>query len=257
MSNELTIQKQREITPSTWDMIKAMAPAMHASRFFGVASPEQAMAIMIKGHELGLGLASSFEFIKSIQGKPALVPMGALALIQNSPLCDGLKIEDIKDDKGAPQMCRVWMKRTNGFEYTVEFSMDDAKRAGLVKPDSGWANYPANMLRWRAIGFCADVVFPDVLGGLKRADEYGADLTPGGDVIECQWSEVQSVPIQSAPAGPPQATLQYVTLQELLDRYGADVVLAANEGLIPATSEDVTRIADLLDAEDQSNVTNI
>jgi len=230
-------------------MIKAMAPAMHASRFFGVASPEQAMAIMIKGHELGLGLASSFEFIKSIQGKPALVPMGALALIQGSPLCAGLKIEDLKDDKGAPQACRVWMKRTNGFEYTVEFSMEDAKRAGLVKPDSGWANYPANMLRWRAIGFCADVVFPDVLGGLKRADEYGADLTPRGDVIEVQF---QSAPIQSAPAGPPQ-----VTLQELLDRYGADVVLAANDGLIPATAEDATRIADLLDAEDQSNVTNI
>lgn len=239
MSNELTIQKRHDLTPQIWNMIQAMAPAMHASRFFGVSNPEQAMAIMIKGHELGLGLAASFEFIKSIQGKPALVPMGALALIQGSPLCAGLKIEDVTDDKGQPKACRVWMKRTNGFEYTVEFSMDDAKRAGLVKPDSGWANYPANMLRWRAIGFCADVVFPDVLGGLKRADEYGADLTPGGDVIEGQWSDVPT--LEKTPQ---------ITLQELLDRYGADAVLAANGGMIPATSEDVARVADLLKGSD-------
>lgn len=242
MSNELILSKRRELTPSTWNMIQAMAPAMHAARFFDIANPEQAMAIMIKGYELGLGLASSFEFIKTIKGKPTLTPMGALALIQNSPHCAGLKIEDLKDEKGNPQACRVWMKRTNGFEYTVEFSMDDARRARLVKPDGGWANYPANMLRWRAIGFCADVVFPDVLGGLKRADEYGADLTPGGDVIEVQWSEVQSTPEK-----PPQ-----VTLQELLDRYGADAVLAANGGMIPATSEDVTRIADMLEGSDHA-----
>ena len=66
MSNELMIRKQRELTPSTWEMITAMAPAMHASRFFGVSSPEQASAIMIKGYELGLGLAASFEFITVI-----------------------------------------------------------------------------------------------------------------------------------------------------------------------------------------------
>jgi hypothetical protein len=34
------------------------------------------------------------------------------------------------------------------------------------------------MLRWRAIGFCADVVFPLLIGGMKRADELGAGITP-------------------------------------------------------------------------------
>ena len=239
MSNELTIQKRHDLTPQIWNMIQAMAPAMHASRFFGVSNPEQAMAIMIKGHELGLGLATSFEFIKSIQGKPALVPMGALALIQGSPLCTGLKIEDIKDDKGNPQACRVWMKRTNGFEYTVEFSMEDATRAGLVKPDSGWDKYPANMLRWRAIGFCADVVFPDVIGGLKRADELGADLTPDGQVLEGSWEVKPSAPVN-------------VTLEGLIERYGAEAILAANNGMIPATQEDVMRVAQTMESNDVS-----
>ena len=242
MSNELMIRKQRELTPSTWEMITAMAPAMHASRFFGVSSPEQAAAIMIKGYELGLGLAASFEFITVIQGRPALVPKGALALIQSSPRCAGVKIEDVKDDKGNPERCRVWMKRDNGFEYTVEFAMSDAKRAGLVKPGGGWESYPANMLRWRAVGFCADVVFPDLIGGLKRADELGADLTSSGEVIEGSWAEVKPA---SAPAIAEEPT-PAVTLDALIAQVGPERVLEANGGLIPATAADVVRVAQTL-----------
>lgn len=239
MSNELTLSRQRELTPSMWNMIQTIAPAMHGCRFFGVANPEQAMAIMLKGYELGLGLAASFEFIKSIQGKPALTPMGALALIQNSPFLAGMKIEELQDDKGHPQACCVWMKRTNGFEYTVEFTMDDAKRAGLIRPDSGWEKYPANMLRWRAIGFCADVVFPDIIGGLKRADELGADLTPNGQVIEGSWEVKSFVPVN-------------VTLEYLIERHGAEAILTANNGVIPTTQDDILRVAQTLESNDVS-----
>ena len=242
MSNELMIRKQRELTPSIWEMITAMAPAMHASRFFGVSSPEQASAIMIKGYELGLGLAASFEFITVIQGRPALVPKGALALIQDSPRCAGVKIEDIKDDKGNPERCRVWMKRDNGFEYTVEFSMADAKRAGLVKPGGGWETYPANMLRWRAVGFCADVVFPDLIGGLKRADDLGADLTSSGEVIEVSWAEVKPTSAPTITEEPTPA----ITLDVLIAQVGPEKVLEANGGLIPATAADVVRVAETL-----------
>ena len=242
MSNELMIRKQRELTPSTWEMITAMAPAMHASRFFGVSSPEQASAIMIKGYELGLGLAASFEFITVIQGRPALVPKGALALIQSSPRCAGVKIEDVKDNNGNPERCRVWMKRDNGFEYTVEFSMADAKRAGLVKSGGGWETYPANMLRWRAIGFCADVVFPDLIGGLKRADELGADLMSNGDVIEGSWAEVKPANIPTIAEDLTPA----VTLDALIAQVGPEKVLEANGGTIPATADDVARVAEIL-----------
>ena len=240
MSNELVVRKQHDLTPQTWEMILAMAPAMHVSRFFGVSSPEQAAAIMVKGYELGLGLAASFEFIAVIKNKPTLVPKGALALIQSSPRCSGIKIEDIKDDKGNPERCRVWMKRDSGFEYTAEFSMDDAKRAGLVKPGGGWESYPANMLRWRAIGFCADVVFPDLLGGLKRADELGAELTTDGDVIEGRWSEVPQPMASSESTVEPQQT---VTLDQLIEEHGAEAILAANNGTIPATTEDLVAVA--------------
>ena len=123
---------RRELTPSVWQMIEAVAPAMHKARLFGVSSPEQAMAIMLKGHELGLALSASFEFVQVVEGKPALSPRGALALIITSPLNAGVKIEDLTDKSGAPTGCRVWMKRTSGFEHTVTWTMEDAKRAKLA-----------------------------------------------------------------------------------------------------------------------------
>lgn len=243
-SNALAVRQS--LTPQTWEMIAAVGPAMHRSRLFGVSSPEMAMAIMLKGHELGMGLAASFEFVQVVEGKPALSPRGALAIIQSSPLCAGLKIEDIRDDQGKPQACRVWMKRTNGFEYTVEWTMAEAVASGVVKPGSGWDKYPANMLRWRAVGFCADVVFPDVIGGMKRVDELGADLTADGDVIEGSWKTVDAEPVQptqSAPAPAPQ-----VTLSGLTETYGAEAVMAANDGRIPGSDAELAAVAEKLAA---------
>lgn len=244
MSTELTVHVDRSLTPSAWDMISAVAPAMHRSHLFGVASPEQAMAIMLTGYELGLTLTASFEFVKVIQGKPSLIPRGALALVLRSPDLAGLKVEDITDAKGNPESCRVTMKRRNGFEYTTSFSMADAQRAGLMKDDSGWSKYPANMLRWRAIGFCADVVFPDVIGGMKRADELGADLTPEGDVIEGTWASV--APVTPPPTPAPAA----IDLNTLVARYGAEAVLAANDGKIPATDLELNMVAEALEDDD-------
>lgn len=228
---------KRELTPDVWNMIEKIAPTMKDSRLFGVATLPQAAAIMIKGHELGLGLAASYEFIQVIQDKPALNPRGALALIMQSGECSGLKIVDEKDDKGVPTGCSVTMKRKNGVEYTVQFTMEDAQRADLVKAGSGWAKYPANMLRWRAIGYCADVVFPDVTGGMKRADELGADLTPNGDPIK--WDEAQIVTVVATP----QPSNLSTSLNDLVVKYGPEKILAANDGKFPATIEDVQAIA--------------
>lgn len=232
---------KHELTSDTWSMIERIAPVMQKSRLFGVATAEQAMAIMLKGHELGLQLTASFEFIVVIQDKPSLIPRGALALIFNSSEYDGMTIDDQRNDKDQPVACVVTMKRKNGFSYTATYTMNDAKLADLIKPGSGWAKYPENMLRWRSIGYCADVVFPDVIGGLKRADELGADITPDGDVIQGMWSKVESKP--QTPR---------MTMNELLAKYGADQILLINDGKIPQTLEDIERVNTLLAQQDKN-----
>ena len=247
----LAVRKQ-ELNFDIWQTITAVAPVMKDSRLFGVTTAEQAMAIMAKGYEMGLTLTASFEFITVIQGKPTLTPRGALALVQQSDLLTGLKIEDIKDDKGAPVACRVWMRRKSGFEYTAEFTMEDAKRADLIKSGGAWQTYPANMLRWRAVGYAIDVVFPDVTGGMKRADEFGAMVDVGGNVVDATWTPVTSAPMGAPGQGPvvveqnntaPAVTAApAATLQDLVQVYGAEKVMDANGGRIPATDDEVAAV---------------
>lgn len=52
-----------------------------------------------------------------------------------------------------------------------EFTVKDARLAGLWGKDGPWKQYPRRQLAWRALGFLARDVFPDVLGGFPLAEE--------------------------------------------------------------------------------------
>lgn len=252
MSRELSLTEQqtalvpqRDLTPAIWDMINGMAPVMHGSRLFGVASKEAAAAIMLKGHELGLGITASFEFIQVIQGKPGLSPRGALALLLNHPQIERIDIKRLPET-GPFIGYECFMRRRNGFEHRARFCLEDARRAGLVKAGSGWENYPENMCLWRAVGFCADVVAPDITAGMtsimKMPEQFGVSLSEEGDVID---STATLIPANGTFAQDTTQALNLptVSLDELLETYGAEIILVANEGRIPGTDTELAAVA--------------
>lgn len=170
----MTLSQQTPALPTrlSLDMIQlmtALAPAWHKSRWFGISDPEQAIVLMAKAAELGLPFTAAFDFFDIIEGKPALKPVGALALIHRS------RMVDMRVDDQQPDQCTVWMKRRDtGFEHTVTYSKADAKAAGLIKddkPGSAWVRFIKDMLRNRAIGRCARIAAPDILAGLYLTTE--------------------------------------------------------------------------------------
>lgn len=203
----------REITPSTWEMVMRVAPVFAASRMFDVTEP-QAAVTLVKGLELGLSIGDSFEFIHVIQGKPSLSPRGAMALLWHHPEFNGIEIVETEGAaengkwEGLPYSCAITVYRKPDYSYTALFTMDDAKRAGIIKSGGGWETYPDKMLKWRAVGYAIDYLFSDLGGGMKRADEYGSDLTPEGDVIEGSWSEVPAYESSTAKAARKEAEKQ-------------------------------------------------
>ena len=226
MNNSLIPYQERQMTPAVWQMIQQVAPVLHGSRLFGVANEVQATAIMLAGHDLGLPFTTAFDFVKVILGKPSLIPRGQLALIYQSGLLEQFKVED------KPGQCTVYMRRVGGIEYTVTTTIDDAKRAGLVKAQSGWDKWPANMLRWLAIGFCSDVVFPDVSGGLRSSIHYGAVVDEAGNVVD----------VTPVPVSAPVSVSKTLTLQDLLNLYPAEQIMDANGGKIPASDAEVEAV---------------
>lgn len=231
----LAIHEPRALTPSTWQMIQAVAPAMHAARMFGVSSPDAAAAIMLKGYELGFSLTAAFDFIHIIQGKPELNPRGALALLHSSPLIERVEIIRI-EEKGKYLGHACTITRKDGFTHTSRVTLDDAKRAGLIKPGSAWESWPENMCMWRAVGFAADVAAPDVTMGstnlMKAPERFGVGLDQAGDVI----------------VDPPANGHNKPTLADLTERYGAEAVMQANGGNIPGTDEEVAAVAQKLES---------
>ena len=178
MTNDLVLSVQRDITLDILNVASHGGAIMHASRMFNTANAEQAAAIMLKGYELGLPMTAAFDFIHNIQGKLSLSPAGALALIHASGQLKTLTFDE------QPDSCTVVMTRSNGLSYTSKFTLAMAAAAGLTKQGGNWDKYPANMLRWRAIGYCADVLFGDILAGMKTADQFGANINEAGEVIE-------------------------------------------------------------------------
>ncbi|HAL16867.1 MAG TPA: hypothetical protein DCP32_08975 [Anaerolineaceae bacterium] len=254
-STELTVREERhDLTPAIWSMIKEMAPVMHISRLFGVSSQEQAAAIMLKGYELGLPITSSFEFINVIDGKPTLSPRGALALINSKGVLDEYKLTRLeKSGKFFGYSCT--MKRGKN-SFTATFTLEDAARAQLTEgsPSSSgkrgygnWEKYPENMAMWRAIGFCADVVCPDITGGmttyLRAAEQFNVEVDDAGNfvnVIDANFAK----PAVEKPAV--EALRPELTLNDLVNQYGPEKIMEVNNGMIPASQEEVAMVAEKL-----------
>jgi hypothetical protein len=182
-----------------------------------------------------------------------------LALIHSSGQLASMNVVDEKDKEGNPLACTVTMKRANGFEYTASFSMSNAAQAGIIKPNGAWEKYPSNMLRWRAIGYCADVVFPDLCGGMLRPEELGANVSANGEPVYVEAEYVTQTVIQpsqpiAAESQPvPQETKQKTpsTLQDLLDEgWTAQQVMEACDNSIPSTEQQVLDTWYKLNAED-------
>lgn len=182
MSN-LVIQGQ------TWATIKEQSAILVNSGFLpsSIKLPEQAMAIAIKGHEIGLPIMQSFAQISIIQGKPTLNAEGQLALIYKN--CPGAIVNFIVLSN---EECVIEAKRPGGKANTFRFTIEDARLAGLLGKDN-WRKYPRAMLRSRCISEMARSLFPDAIAGMSYTpEELGAEVDEDGEIIEIKIEENKS-----------------------------------------------------------------
>lgn len=186
---QLPAVRNNTLDMSTLNLIQMLAPSFHACRWYGLSSAEQAIVLMTKAVELSIPYTAAFDFFDLIENKPTLKPKGALALIYRSRLVDVLSIEQL------PDRCTIVMRRRDqDITYTSTFTIEDAKRAGLIKADkegAAWNKWLPDMLYNRALGKCCRVIAPDVLGGLYLTSDFQeqaalpeiVDVT-SGEIIE-------------------------------------------------------------------------
>lgn len=127
--------------------------------------PGNCLIAMQWGAELGLKALQAIQSIAVINGRPSMWGDAVLALVRSSPLCEFV-IESEEDTKGT---CTV--KRRGEPEYTVVFTVDDAKKAGLWGKAGPWQQVPKRMMKLRARAFALRDKFADVLRGIAIAEE--------------------------------------------------------------------------------------
>jgi len=150
--------------------MQVMAEAIVKSNFYGFKTKEQMLAVMLVAQAEGKHPATVVQEYDIIQGRPALKSQAMLARFQ---LAGGT----VQWDEVSPQAVKGTFKHPSGGSLTVEWTIDMAKQAGLVREGSGWTKYPEDMLRSRVISRAVRSVYPACILGHYAVEEV-ADFDP-------------------------------------------------------------------------------
>ena len=155
--------------------LQRLARLFSASGLFGRSgNAEQHMAEcaikILAGAEAGFGPFASHSGVTVINGKPGFGANLLAQAIKRHPLYDYRVME--KTD----QVCRIKFLAGKEELGVEQFTMEMAKRAGLVKASGPWAQYPEAMLFARCLTAGMRTHCPDALGGMGAytPEELGA-----------------------------------------------------------------------------------
>lgn len=132
--------------------------------------PDEIMAALAYGHELGLGPMQSLQSFDVIQGKPTLKPETMRALIRAA----GHTL--VRTEATNERVTWYGKRRDTGDEETVTFTIDDAQMMGLLGKDN-WRKMPRAMLSARGMAEIGRSLFSDVLMGASYTPEEMGDTT--------------------------------------------------------------------------------
>jgi hypothetical protein len=181
--SQLTTINRQGYAPATlgeaMEFSKMLADSTMVPRAYQ-GKPQDIMVCVQWGAEIGLAPMQALQNIAVINGKPSVYGDAAMALVQASPMCEG--VEEFFEGEGTVNPVAVCVAhRKNRKPVVAKFSVEDAKRAGLWGKTGPWQAYPKRMMQMRARGFALRDQFADVLKGLMTIEE-ATDHTPSSEL---------------------------------------------------------------------------
>lgn len=145
--------------------------------------PQEATIAIIYGMEIGLPPMASLQNISVVNGTPQVWGDAQLSLVQSSGIYEyhksSFKGEYPTDDFVAVFECK---RKDSKESVIIEFSIADAKRAGLWNKAGTWTTHAKRMLSYKARAFGLREAFADILKGIHSKEEMEGeeliDITP-------------------------------------------------------------------------------
>lgn len=243
MSNELTVRQETSLSRPTLprkqlgyidaiQVINAIAPDDRtAANTFGMTKAQTQFA-MWTAYEIGLPFtAGPRVFYVSQDGKLTLKPEGVLALIQSSSDFEGFSWEGDNNSQ------TVYLKRKGRPQRKMTLTIKEAEAAGWKS--TAWKSTPANLLRWRIIGWLGKLDWNDVLLGMAIADDsyMNVEITEDGDVIDVTPQQInagqKTPPVTLQSAVDPSMPNYGIDTTKLIELASTEEIMAANGGQFP------------------------
>jgi hypothetical protein len=191
------VREDAVLMPQTFEQMMAQADVLVRSGLLPteVKTAAAAVAIMMTGRELSIPPMQSFRSIYVVKGKPTLSAqlMGALIFRAGH----SYRVVESTNERCAIEFTR----KGHAQPYRHEFTIDDAKRAGLG--GQTWQAYPKAMLFSRCMSAGARVAMPDVIAGMYTPEELAEPdavvVDDTGEVIEIKAARVYQEPPAFAP----------------------------------------------------------
>lgn len=238
-SNALSCLPSGEELNQAWKLSKELVATGFLPK--AINTPAKAVAVYLKGRELGLPFMQSMGSIHVIEGKPSVSAELMAALCFARVKGFGMKI--IQADN---QACVIEYRRAGSEPFRYSYSMDDAKRAGLTGRGP-WNSHPAPMLAARNKGQALRLYCPDATMGIYAVEELTDDPN-------ATWGDV-------APAVTPRPAAAAVKRDEAVKAQAAASVAEVlgddftdERGARVDESEGGTEAAPSMSAEDRAKV---
>ena len=160
-------QMQFTSIDQVWRLADAISQSGLAPDSF--RNKQQIFIVLLRAMELKIGPFQALEGMMVIRGKIGMTVDLALAMVQASGRLK--ECSTIHEGEGDEFKAVVTLQRKGRKANTYSFSVAQAKRAMLWGKPGPWTQYSERMLRYRALGFGLRDEFPDILRGIKTAEE--------------------------------------------------------------------------------------
>lgn len=168
---------QPQTMEDAFTMCKVLAKSDLVPRSYR-GKPENIFLAYIAGQPFGWEVTMSMRSFHIIEGQPTLKPEIQVALVRQAGHSVTVKASSVE------AVVLVGRRCDTGDVAEVSYTIDDAKRAGLVGKGN-WKTYPEDMLFARAVSRLNRRLFQDVLLGCAYVpEELGAVVNGDGDVVD-------------------------------------------------------------------------
>lgn len=167
------------MNPKRWQVMTAMAQTFITSGALpeSIKNAAQLIMVMQAGYEAGMQPLESINAFYIVNGKITMYGDAVTSQV----IKHGHTVEWFDCDGNSAEV--EITRGDNGKKMRGKFTIEMAQERGLTtysdgRPNQFWKKYPANMLKYKALGEIVDFIVPDALHGAPIKEVIEADMDP-------------------------------------------------------------------------------